>query len=115
MKKPVLYLLLEILLCMLCAAAPLVLSLWPQDILVVLAWMFSHVLYPVCAFILPMIAAGKGAPAFLCALPPFLIYLPGWILLGLSLPAVPTILSLVLSVLGANTGAEICKRRKKER
>ena len=115
MKKPGLYLLLEIVVCLICAVIPFILSLWPQDAAVFLAYAFSHVLYPVCACALALLAAKKGAAAFLCALPPFLIYLPLWIVLGLNVPAVPAILALVLPVIGANTGAEMRKRAKKER
>ena len=115
MKKSTLYLLLEIALCLLCALIPRLLALWPQDVALVLAWCFSHMLYPACALFTPLMSARKGTEPFLCALPPFLIYLPVWLLFGLNPPAVPAILSLVLAVLGANIGAEIRKRSKKER
>ena len=107
MKKPAVYLLTEVFLCLLCAAAPFLLSLWPQDAAVILSYCISHVLYPVLSFLLPLWCCRKGASAFL-------IYLPGWIITGLNLPALPTVLTLVLAVFGANTGAEI-HRRNKER
>lgn len=115
MKKALFYLLLEILLCLLCALTPRLLALWPQDAAVLLAWCFSHLLYPVCALLAPLLAASKGNAPFLCALPPFLLYLAVWLPFGLNPPAMPTILSLILAVLGANIGAELLKRHKKER
>jgi len=115
MTRARLYLLAEIALCLLCALAPHLLSLWPQDVAIALAYCFSHILYPIIAFLLPLFAARKGASAFLCALPPFLLYPPLWIVLGLNVPALPAILSLILAVVGANAGAEMQKRHKKER
>lgn len=114
MKKPRFYLLLEIALCLLLSLLPHFLMLWPQDILTVLAILVSHVLYPAMALLLPLLAARRGVAAFLCALPPFLLY---WIpnaLLGISLSAVPTLLTLLFSVFGANIGAELYKRNRKE-
>lgn len=113
MKKPLLYVLTELFLCLLLALLPFLLSLWPQDAAVALAFLCSHILYPAVSFLLPLWCCRKGASAFVCALIPFLVYLPGFVITGLDLPALPTVLTLVLAVLGANTGAEI--RRRKER
>ncbi len=112
MKKPMLYLLMEIFICLLCVFATLLPSLWPQDYLLIIASACTYVLYPLVSLLLPLWSSRKGANPFLCALPPFLIYLAFWTVLGLNLPAIPTLLSLVLSVLGANIGAEIHKRAK---
>lgn len=114
MKKQLLYLLMEIGVCLICLVAAFLLMLWPQDAAVLLSCALTHVLYPLLSFLLPLWTCKKGTSAFICAVFPFFLYLPGWIIIGLSLPALPTILTLVLSVLGANTGAEIF-RRKKER
>ena len=111
MKKKLLYLT-EIALCLLLSFLPRVIALWPQDIMTALSVIFSHVIYPAAAFILPFLAAKAGNAAFLCALPPFPVYLLAWIFSGLSLPAVPAILTLLFSVFGACTGAEIFKRRQ---
>ena len=111
MRKHIFYAL-EILLCLLCALAPVVLALWPQDFLLVLAYAFSHIVYPLAALFLPLLSALKGTNAFVCALPPFVIYLAVWTVFGLHLPALPTIFTLIFSVVGANIGAEIRKRAK---
>ena len=112
MKKPAKYLLLEVALCLIFALLPVLFALWPQDIMAVLSILFSHAVYPAMALILPLIAARRGATAFLCAVPPFLLYLLVFSLLGLSLPAIPALLTLFLSVTGANIGAELRKRAK---
>ena len=114
MKKPGFYLLLEIVVCLLLSLLPHLLMLWPQDAMTVLAILSSHVLYPAMALLLPLWAARRGAAAFLCALPPFLLYLIPQALLGLTLSALPTILTLLFSVLGANLGAELYNRKSKE-
>lgn len=111
MKKPALYLLAEIVLCLLLSLLPHLLTLWPQDIMTVLAIAASYVVYPAAALMLPLTAARHGAAAFLCALPPFPLYLIANSLLGLTLPALPSLLTLLFSVLGANIGAEIRKRK----
>lgn len=111
MKKSLLYLT-EITLCLLLAFLPRIIALWPQDIMTALSVLCAYALYPAAAFILPCLAAKAGIAAFLCALPPFPIYLLAWIFSGLSLPAVPTLLTLLASVFGAGTGAEIFKRRQ---
>lgn len=112
MKKPLFYLALEIIVCLVCALSPFVLALWPHDFLLILAYAFSHVLYPIAALFLPLIAAKKGVNAFVCALPPFFLYIAVWTVFGGNLPALPTILTLIFSVVGANIGAEIHKRAK---
>ena len=112
MKKPILYLLLEIGGCLCCLLLSVLFSLWPQEFFLIAAYACSHVLYLIAALFLPLIAAKKGTNAFVCALPPFLLYLIVWTALGLNLPALPTILSLVFAVLGANIGAELKKRAK---
>lgn len=112
MKKPFLYFLLEIGGCLCCLLLSALFSLWPQEFFLIAAYVCSHVLYLLAALFLPLLSAKKGMNAFLCALPPFFLYLIAWTALGLNLPALPTILSLVFSVLGANIGAELKKRAK---
>ena len=112
MKKPVLYLLLEVALCLILALLPIFFGLWPQDVMTVLSVICSHAVYPVMALILPLLAARRGATAFLCAIPPFLLYLLVFSIWGLPLPAVPALLTLFLSVTGANIGTELRKRAK---
>lgn len=112
MKKPPLFFLLEITVCLLCVCAALLPSLWSHDFLLIPAYVFSHLLYPLAALLLPLLSARAGMNAFVCALPPFLLYIAAWTAFGLNLPAMPTILTLVFSVLGANIGAEIHKRSK---
>ena len=112
MKKPALYLLLEIALCLLFAVLPLVLALWPQDVMMFFSVLLSRVAYPVIALCAPLLAARRGAAAFLCAIPPFILYLLSFTLLGLALPALPALLTLIFSILGANIGAELHKRTK---
>lgn len=114
MKKPARALLAETALCLLLSVLPHLLAFWPQDIMTVLSIFFSHVFYPVAALFLPLLAARRGAEAFLCTLPPFLMYLITNVLTGVTLPALPTILTLLFSVLGASIGAELKKRDRKE-
>ena len=111
MKKKLLYLT-EIALCLLLSFLPRVIALWPQEIMTALSILCAYALYPAAAFILPFLAAKAGNAAFLCALPPFPLYMLAWIFSGLPLPAVPALLTLLFSVFGACTGAEIFKRRQ---
>ena len=110
MKKRFLYWLAETALLLLTALLPAVFMLWPGDAPTVLALLISHILYPALAFMLPLWAAKHGAGALLCALPPFCIYLPAWVIRGLNPPALPCILTLLFAVVGAATGEELRKR-----
>ena len=110
MKKPAIYWLIECALLLACALLPMVLSLWPQDGMAFLAVLAAHVLYPALSLFLPWWAARRGAAPFVCAAVPFPLYVAAWTVFGLPLPAVPTLLTLLLSVLGANIGAEKRKR-----
>lgn len=115
MKKPIYYWMAEAALLLVCALLPMILSLWPQDSMTALAFISSHILYPALSLLLPLWAARCGAAPFLCALPPFLLYTAAWTVFGLPLPEIPTILTLLLSVLGANIGAESRKRSGKNK
>lgn len=110
MKKAFLAFLGETAACLLLAFLPMLFALWPQDNMTVLSVLASHILYPLCALFLPLFAVRMGGSTFFCALIPFTVYIIPRILLGITLPALPTVLTLLLAVMGANIGAEINKR-----
>ena len=110
MKKPFLFWCTETAALVIAVALPMLMHLCPGEALAAVSLLLSWVLYPVLSFLLPMWAAKHGASVFFCALPPFCIYLSAWLITGLTPPAVPCILTLVLAVIGACTGDEIRKR-----